>query len=77
MIVTVTPKGELKAIYSDGFNWRALGRPIIQRASQVEPDGLGLWYADLSLSGGPRIGPFVHRADAISAEMGWLEKYRL
>ena len=77
MIITIDRVGGIRAIYSDGFNWRALGRPIIQRASQVEPDGLGLWYADLSLSGGPRIGPFVHRADAISAEVDWLEKYRL
>jgi len=54
-----------------------LGKPLVQRASHVEPDHLGLWYADLTLSDGPKIGPFARRADAIAAEVAWLEKHRL
>jgi hypothetical protein len=50
---------------------------MVQRASNVEPDHLGLWYADLTLSDGPKIGPFARRIDAIAAEIAWLEKHRL
>ena len=74
MIISVDRAGGVKAIYSDGFNWHALGKTLIQRASEVEPDHLGLWWADLGVSGGPRIGPFAKRADAIAAEVAWLER---
>jgi len=74
MIISVDRTGGVKAIYSDGFNWQALGNTLIQRASHVEPDIWGLWWADLALSGGPRIGPFAMRAHAIAAEQRWLEK---
>ena len=77
MILSISRSGEVRAIYQDDFDWRSLGRPLIQRASQVEPDPRGLWFANLSLSGGPKIGPFVRRADAIAAEVAWLEKHRL
>jgi len=77
MIISVDRTGGVKAIYSDGFNWHALGKALIQRASHVEPDHLGLWWADLAVSGGPRIGPFAKRADALAAEVAWLERNRL
>ncbi len=77
MIISIDLNGGIRAIYSDEFNWQALGRPTIQRASQVEPDHLGLWWADLGLSNGPKIGPFAKRTDAIAAEVAWLEKNRL
>ena len=77
MIISIDLNGGIRAIYSDGFNWQALGKPLIQRASQVEPDHLGLWWADLGLSNGPKIGPFARRIDAIAAEIAWLEKHRL
>lgn len=31
-----------------------------------------LWQADLSLSGGPVIGPFIKRENAIHAEIRWI-----
>ena len=77
MIISIDLNGGIRAIYSDGFNWQALGKPLIQRASQVEPDHLGLWWADLAVSGGPRIGPFARRDAAIAAEVAWLERNRL
>ena len=77
MIISIDLNGGIRAIYSDGFNWQALGKPLIQRASQVEPDHLGLWWADLGVSGGPRIGPFARRDEAIAAEVAWLERNRL
>ena len=77
MIISIDRNGGVRAIYTDGFNWQTLGKTLIQRASQVEPDHLGLWWADLGLSNGPKLGPFAKRADAIAAEVAWLEKHRL
>ena len=77
MIISIDRAGGVRAIYTDGFNWQTLGKTLIQRASQVEPDHLGLWWADLGLSNGPKLGPFAKRADAIAAEVAWLEKHRL
>jgi hypothetical protein len=77
MIISIDRAGGVRAIYSDGFNWQALGKTLIQRASNVEPDHLGWWWADMFLSNGPKIGPFARRADAIAAEVAWLEKHHL
>jgi len=77
MILSITPKGDIRGIYTDDFPWLELGKTLVQRASHVEPDHLGLWWADLSMSGGPKIGPFARRSDAIAAEVAWLERNRL
>ena len=77
MIISIDNKGGVRAIYTDDFPWHALGKTLVQRASHVEPDHLGLWCADLTLSNGPKIGPFAKRADAIAAEVRWLERNRL
>lgn len=44
------------------------------RASYVEPDAAGAWWADLSPVGGPRLGPFpFDRRDlALREEARWL-----
>jgi len=52
----------------------SLGQPNIQRASQVEPTPQGRWQADLSQVGGPTLGPFPLRSDALAAEIQWLEE---
>ena len=77
MILSIDSKGDIRGIYTDDYPWRELGKPLVQRPSHVEPDDLGLWYADLTLSNGPKIGPFARRADAIAAEVRWLERNRL
>ena len=77
MIISIDTKGDIRGIYRDEFPWRELGKPMVQRASHVEPDSFGLWWADLELSDGPKIGPFARRIDAIAAEIAWLEKHRL
>ena len=77
MILSIDSNGDIRGIYTDDFPWHELGKTLIQRASHVEPDHLGLWWADLSLSKGPKIGPFARRADALAAEVRWLEKHRL
>lgn len=51
-----------------------LGTVSIRRASHVEP-GDGGWTADLSPVGGPRLGPFLLRGDALEAERQWLRRH--
>ena len=77
MILSIDTQGQVRGIYTDDFPWRELGKALVQRASHVEPDHLGLWWADLAVSGGPRIGPFARRDAAIAAEVAWLERNRL
>jgi len=44
----------------------------ITRASHLEPDRDGFWWADMGPSGGPVLGPFRSRSEALGAERGWL-----
>jgi hypothetical protein len=65
--------GSVACIYDEAIELAALGSLSIRRASYVEPDGSGLWFADLSRVGGPRLGPFGRRSDALAAELAWLK----
>lgn len=77
MQLVITPGGEIRCIYAEGIDFAVLGRLKIARASHVEPDEQGCWLADLSPSGGPRLGPFGRRSEALAAEQGWLEAHWL
>jgi hypothetical protein len=44
----------------------------IRRASQVDPTADGHWTADLTPMNGPLLGPYLTRADALTAETEWL-----
>jgi hypothetical protein len=59
-------------IYGEELDLRALGKLQITRASHVEPDAEGYWWADMGPSGGPVLGPYVSRSEALGAERGWL-----
>lgn len=68
----VTAEGNVKFIWDDELApLFALGAGVIGRASHVEPVGT-MWLADLAPVGGPRLGPFRWRSDAIEAELAWL-----
>jgi hypothetical protein len=69
----VRPNGALACIYDEAIDLASLGRLSIRRASHVEPDASGLWFADLSPVDGPQLGPFCCRSDALAAEVTWLE----
>jgi hypothetical protein len=74
MLVEVSPNGELTFLYDD--NLRGLmdsGQAKVTRASDVEPDENGQWTADLKRVGGPVLGPFRLREEALTAEKEWLE----
>lgn len=60
-------------VYQD--NYAALlaqGTVLIERVSHVEPDKDGKWWADLSPVNGPCLGPYDKRADALDAEVKWI-----
>jgi hypothetical protein len=77
MLLVVGPSGRVRAIYSEVIDLEALGRPAITRASQVEPDDEGRWSADLRPVGGPVLGPYPLRSQALEAEVAWLEAHWL
>ncbi|MFN3153236.1 hypothetical protein [Bremerella sp.] len=77
MQIVIAPGGGIRCIYGESIDLNSLGRISIARGSHVEPDELGQWFADLSPVGGPKLGPFVKRTDALAAELAWLEEHWL
>jgi hypothetical protein len=77
MQIVVESSGAVRCIYSEHIDLGALGSPAITRASHVEPDPQGRWLADLSPVGGPLLGPFPRRSQALDAERRWLETHWL
>ena len=77
MQLVIEPGGAVRAIYTEEIELAALGSPAISRASHVEPDQQGCWWADMSPSRGPILGPFSHRSEALAAEHAWLEVHWL
>jgi hypothetical protein len=76
-LLVVSPKGATYCLYDEALPWSALGQVTIQRASHVEPDCQGQWHADLAPIGGPRLGPFPLRSQALAAERQWLIEHWL
>jgi len=77
MQLIVDAKGQVQCLYSEAIDLTAFGPLDIRRASQVEPDADGRWWADLAPVGGPKLGPFDRRSQALDAERTWLETNRL
>lgn len=80
--VRIAPDGTTRLIYSDEFMpaMEALGTVRIARASHVEPRlniAAGGWIADMSPVGGPELGPFTLRQEALDAEVEWLVQHGL
>ncbi len=74
MRLVIEPGGRVRCLYGEAVDLTRLGVLSIRRASQVEPDGKGAWWADMSPVGGPRLGPFAQRSLALAAEEAWLER---
>jgi len=65
--------GTRRFVYDDSVRCLLDGeKPIIRRASHVEPTPEGEWTADMSPVGGPTLGPFATRAEALGQEKAWL-----
>ena len=77
MDLLIDPHGQIRCVYAEAIDLHVLGRPNIVRASNVEPDAEGRWWADLAPVNGPPMGPFDSRSDALACERDWLEKHWL
>ena len=72
MELVVGMDGVARCIYDEALDLREIGKLQITRASHVEPDRDGFWWADMGPVGGPVLGPFRSRTEALQAERGWL-----
>jgi hypothetical protein len=72
MELVVGRDGAVKCIYDEALDLREIGKLQITRASHVEPDAEGFWWADMEPSGGPVLGPYGSRTEALQAERRWL-----
>ena len=77
MELRVEPDGGVRCVYAEAIDLSALGVLSIRRASHVEPDESGAWWADLAPLHGPRLGPFDRRSEALEAEVAWLHRHWL
>lgn len=73
MDLIIRSDGGVRCIYSESLDLSQLGPMSIRRASHVEPTDDGRWTADLSPVGGPLLGPFTTRSQALAAEVQWLQ----
>jgi hypothetical protein len=72
MELVIGVDGMARCIYGEELDLREIGRLQITRASHVEPDAEGYWFADMGPSGGPVLGPYGSKSDALEAEREWL-----
>ena len=77
MDLVVDRRGVARGVYAEAIDLAALGPVAIRRASHVEPDAGGRWWADLAPVGGPVLGPFAGRGAALAAEHAWLAAHWL
>ena len=77
MQLMISPCGNVRSVYDETIDLAEIGRLTISRGSHVEPDEAGRWLADLAPVGGPRLGPFPHRSEALMAEAEWLAAHWL
>src|SRR5689334_80150 len=74
MLLRIDPAGQIHCLYGEAVDLASFGDLSIRRASHVEPDEHGTWWADLSPLHGPRLGPFARRSEALDAEVAWLQR---
>ncbi|MGA1619762.1 MAG: hypothetical protein ACO37F_14775 [Pirellulales bacterium] len=72
MQLVVDAAGNVQCIYGEELDLRKIGKLQITRASHVEPDAEGYWWADMGPVDGPVLGPYSSRSAALAAERAWL-----
>jgi hypothetical protein len=75
MELHIDRQGNVHCVYDEMLDLSCLGQISISRASHVEADADGQWWADLQPVAGPKLGPFDRRSEALAAEKEWLEKH--
>jgi hypothetical protein len=75
MVLHIAPDGTVTTLYQEFLHLAALGALRIERASHVEPDSQGQWWAHVI--DGPTLGPYPSRSAALAAEVDWLVTHRL
>ena len=76
--IRISPAGTIRVIYHDALRPLLIaGDADIRRASHVEPTSDGQWTADLTPMRGPILGPYLTRAEALTAETDWLTQHWL
>lgn len=70
--LVVSCDGGVSCIYGEELDLREIGKLQITRASHMEPDRDGFWWADMGPVDGPVFGPFRSRTEALGAERAWL-----
>jgi len=71
MKLLVERSGRVTCLYDERLDLTALGPCSVTRASYVEPVG-SQWES--RIRGGPVLGPFPRRSDAVAAEVRYLEE---
>jgi hypothetical protein len=66
--------GNVTCVYAEAIDLALVGPLSIRRAGRVEPDAAGRWWADLGPVGGPPLGPYRRRSEALAAEARWLDE---
>ena len=74
MELVVDAGGDVRCIYGEELDLREFGKLQITRASHVEPDRDGFWWADMGPVGGPVLGPCRNRTEALQAETAQLSE---
>lgn len=73
--INIEQDGVIEFVWDDSLeSLRDEGKARIVRASHVEPTEDGRWIADMI--GGPVLGSFSTRGEALAAEREWLKKHR-
>ena len=57
MELVVDAGGDVRCVYGEELDLREIGKLQITRASHVEPDRDGFWWADMGPVDGPVLGP--------------------
>lgn len=77
MHLIISNGGKVRCLYGEAIELASIGPMQITRASHVEPDDHGQWWADMSPVHGPKLGPFDLRSEALEAEREWMEDREL
>ena len=75
MILAIATDGTVRSLYTETLDLAQIGTMTIKRASHVEPDEAGNWFAEMVE--GPTLGPFPTRSAALAAEVEYIERNTL